>query len=338
MTSRNHNRSSGFTLIELLVVIAIIALLVGLLLPALRSARDSARGIVCASALRQLGIAQTQYTQDFKDFLAGANTSGAYVQARPTRVAFDTSATTPTSSHDWISPIMGDGAGLSPNRARRTKQIFERFGCPSASVLIDTTYADTPVPDRPDFERIFKTEGNKQVSFLAPASFHYLPSQAASDKNPYTYEGVTVKLKYSFTTPVQVADRYRPRLIEVGVQAGNKVMASDGTRYYASNRHDFDIGANPSIYGSFTDAGPTFQNSTAFGRGFSSFPTNTQLSIRHGNFQNLNIVFYDGHVDNWKSSRIYADATPWYPGGSKFNGTNGTPESRLKHQNGDILP
>ncbi|MEO0514188.1 MAG: prepilin-type N-terminal cleavage/methylation domain-containing protein [Planctomycetota bacterium] len=58
----------GFTLIELLVVSSIIALLIGILLPALGAARKTARNIACASNQRQLGIAMFIYVTENKDY------------------------------------------------------------------------------------------------------------------------------------------------------------------------------------------------------------------------------------------------------------------------------
>lgn len=66
-TSRYLCTHRGFTLIELLVVIAIIAVLVGLLLPALVGAREAARMAVCASNQRQMIIAANGYALEAKD-------------------------------------------------------------------------------------------------------------------------------------------------------------------------------------------------------------------------------------------------------------------------------
>ncbi len=66
------HRHKAFTLIELLVVIAIIALLMGILMPALQRVKKQARTVYCLSSLKQLGMAMTMYAGDNEDFVPRA--------------------------------------------------------------------------------------------------------------------------------------------------------------------------------------------------------------------------------------------------------------------------
>lgn len=338
----------AFTLIELLVVIAVIAILISILLPSLGGAREAARSLACSANLRSLAQGQLMYSTDWKGFFATAVTSGAEAQANANSILSEKTSTTPTQDYDWISPTLGDSMGLPSQRAQRMQRILNKHGCPSA-INIVPPWTGSSGGDLRQFQDIAIRDGFRQVSYLAPHSFHAYANELAATQNKY--KGVT--LRWNFSDPVTIASGYRPRDDRLGNRASNKALAADGTRFYdpAGRFIDFDAspraggssGSGAPSFGSFTSNGPTFIRSREYGfpgGGASRIPDtqNQKLSARHPG-RRMNVSYYDGRVASMRLEDAWTDPEPWYPGNSRFTGVDATPESiRFMQGRSPVIP
>ena len=141
--------NKGFTLIELLVVIAVIALLMGILLPALNIARDQGRKASCMSNMRQVGIALTMYQNEYEktppktqavyDYASPAAEDNVLKLLRPFVSAEKPEATTPVYACPALKP--NPNPAYAPSRVSSTGYLVN-------SVVMGRRVAAIPNPGR----------------------------------------------------------------------------------------------------------------------------------------------------------------------------------------------
>jgi prepilin-type N-terminal cleavage/methylation domain-containing protein len=166
--------STGFTLIELLIVIAIIAVLIGLLLPAVQKVREAANRVQCSNNLRQLGLAVQNYTNESNDRLPPANfynpATGAqgstYYAILPYLDQSNLYTTYTQNGQGWV------GAGASPIKV---------FECPSDPTVQSGVAAGQGVASYSINAALFAPgNGGSVVGYVCPYSIGTIPDGASN--------------------------------------------------------------------------------------------------------------------------------------------------------------
>jgi len=324
----------GFTLVELLVVIAIIALLLGILVPAVNQAREVARRTVCMAHLRGVGNGLATYASESNGHLPGPNTSGAAITNSGFSDAdFPDDPRFPTQNTDWVSPTLANSLGLSPDREDRTFAIFNtKLKCPTNDLTYDAQFGSAlsePVQEL------------SYSSYAAAMGFHL-----RSDSQPTATDSGLVG---SVPEP---PSNYGFRMSQVGT-ASRKVFAMDGARFVT-----YDSGGGFTIDevtfngfpwqdegGNYMAYGPSIAmwrlkdlNSSGTPYLFVGFkdeiaPGALRTGYRHEG--QMNAVHFDGHVATLSHNES-REVSRFFPRGSKIGDIDAL-VNEDGYQNGDEI-
>lgn len=190
-------KRGAFTLVELLVVIAIIAILVGLLLPAVQAAREAGRRSQCQNNLHQLGLAVLNYESSLKVFPRGCFDDGV----------------SHNESWGWgayILPFM-EYSALYKDLGVDTRKLTAVFATATGPTLLQTkiTAFRCPSDTTPDLlpAEVRAFDGNGNTAKIEVSTSNYVASAGMiGGNNTSTVPNNGVFYNNSFTTTQQISD------------------------------------------------------------------------------------------------------------------------------------
>jgi prepilin-type N-terminal cleavage/methylation domain-containing protein/prepilin-type processing-associated H-X9-DG protein len=289
--------SHAFTLVELLVVIGIIAVLIGILLPALSRAREQAGAVKCAAQLREIGNCFQMYAMDNKGYWPPCRLQASYTLS----YGKDSVTTSPTYWQNFIAKYVtrvrvGTAVGDATQQNMAKGTIL--WGCPNFTAYVGTIGG----------ENVLYTGYGMN---LDP---HYPDAPITSDPYPYTFESGDGHLNYhrAYNPPLVASAR--------GLTDGTwfkakewshpaeRCLIADGRAYsldarrppQTANLPDAVVAQHNDSMNTLWSPAPLDQSQTTifiYRHGSSPKPINSDTFGVAGGRIAFNILYCDGHVN-----------------------------------------